>query len=450
MTSQTATSQTTPGAEVAPPRFAESCLTPEIAQRPIWECYEVIVTGDEHQEVMIQHASGEAHKVLTFRDRDQTKFRFTPTQKGVWTFSTGGEIDINGDRPDYAKGFVAGQDTKWIRTATGEAFVPQYVMYEKPDIDQGLDKFIDGHGFTGFHIRNLRDFLSDPNYFEAVVLKTYRRGGVTHFWIWGDAARGQTPKDYEVDVDRLYTEIAARLSPLPGWTLGYGFDLFEWAKAEEIEELRDRFRKDSSYVHLIGARGHKNEYEEISSNLDYASWEWHRPTYEDYREHLEKSNNRPTFSEDRFRIRVSDDFADKDYNPELTRRGLWNSAIAGGVANIWGHRPEGKEFSEPYPNQDAIKTYSTFVSKLFTVGMQVDDALSNTGHCLRDGETQAFCYVEDADRVTLNLSPMQAPLRVFAVDTKAAYKEVDIPAAGETIEWQAPDSSDWAIAVMSQ
>jgi hypothetical protein len=430
--------------------FGEYCLDPTVEPRPVWECYEISVSAAEHEPVTIRHADGEEHRVITFQQGDQTMFRFTPTKPGVWTFSTGGEIAINGDRPAYAKGFLAAEGKDWVRTATGEAVIPQYVMYDKPDLDSGLDIFMDGHGFSGFHITNLRDFMDNPGYFEAVILKTYRRGGISHFWIWGDRSRNQTPDTYGVDVERLYAEIAARLAPLPGWSMSYGFDLFEWASAEEIETLRNTMHGYSSYHHLIGGRGHKNEYREISSNLDYASWEWHQPDYEDYREHLERANGRPAFSEDRFRIRTPTRYPEKDYDPELTRKGLWNSAIAGGVANIWGHKPEGMEFSEPYPNQDTIKTYSVFIDKVFTTGMEPANQLIDRGHCLRNGQGQAICYSEEVSQVALNLGELDtAPQDIFAVDTRKGYEEIPLDVTGEQVDWEAPYESDWAFAILN-
>jgi hypothetical protein len=429
--------------------FSEHCLSPENSQRPVWECYEIVTVGSAEQEVLIQHESGEQHRVLTFEDQGQTKFRFTPTQRGVWTFSTGERIEINAERPEYAKGFVAAEGSKWTRTATGEAFVPQFLMYDKPDLDEGLEEFVDGHGFTGFHITNLRDFMTNPSYFEAVVLKTYRRGGATHFWIWGDDDRGQTPETYGVDVSYLYTEIAARLAPIPGWTVGYGFDLWEWTTANEIEEFRNTLQTLSSYRHMVGGRGYKNQYQDISPNLDYASWEWHRPSYDDYRNHLEEANGRPAFSEDRFRIRTPSRYPEKDYDPALTLRGLWNSALAGGVANIWGHQPEGEQFSEPYPNKDAIKTYSHFIEATFTLGMQPDPGFTSNGHCLRDDQAIAICYAEETDEVTLDVSEIEAPIRLVAVDTQSAYQEIDVPASGQAVNWSAPYLSDWAFCIIS-
>ena len=428
-------------------QYDEKCLSPDQASHPVWECYEISVDKAPHQAVTVQHESGEQYKVLTFKDKRQTKFRFTPTQPGMWSFSTGGKIDISADRPDYAKGFVTSKGNKWIRSATAEAFVPQFIMYDKPELETGLDEFIEGHGFSGFHIINLRDLVENPTYFEAVVLKTYRRGGVTHFWLWGDESRKLTPDTYGVDVNLLYTEIAARLAPLPGWTLGYGFDLFEWASAQEIEQFRAQLQENCSYHHMIGGRGYKNEYREISSNLDYAAWEWHHPDYQEYREHLAQANQRPAFSEDRFRIWDSNH--PRDYDTAQTRQGLWHSAMAGGVANIWGNRPSGEEFSAPYPNQEAIKTYSRFINATFNANMAVDNELINTGYCLRDGNQSAICYAEQPDSIQIDLTKIAAPQQVIAIDTQKAYKEIELDTSGASFSWQAPRSSDWAFHIFT-
>lgn len=432
-------------------QFHESCLSPDHPGQgnyPVWECYEISVDESPHQPVTVRHESGEAYQVLTFRENNQTKFRFTPTQQGVWTFSTGGEIAINADRPAYAKGFVTAAGNKWIRSATQAAFVPQFLMYNKfDDLDAGLDEFVEGHGFSGFHITNLRDFMRNPSYFEAVVLKTYRRGGVTHFWLWGDEQRSLTPSTYDVDTDLLYAEIAARLAPLPGWTVGYGFDLFEWSTASEIESFREKLRADCSYHHMVGARGHKNEYTEISDELDYASWEWHRPSYSDYKDHLEHSEQRPAFSEDRFRIWES--IYPGDYSPELTYQGLWDSTMAGGVANIWGHQLEGEDFSEPYPNKEEIKTYSTFISATFSADMRPDNALVNQGRCLR-GSKSAICYSQQPKDIRFTLDDIEMPVQIVAVDTRKAYRAIELSVSDAAFDWQPPYPSDWAFHIFSQ
>ena len=426
-------------------QYNSSCLLPSQESRPVWECYEISVEAPPHQAIFVRHTSGEQYRVLTFQQNGQTKFRFTPTQKGIWSFSTGEEIVINADRPAYAGGFVTAKGNKWVRSATGEAFVPQFLMYDKPDIAAGLEEFVEGHGFSGFHIVNLRDFMKNPSYFEAVVLDTYRHGGVTHFWVWGDEQRSLTPATYGVDVDLLYTEIAARLAPMPGWTVGYGFDLFEWASPGEIEDFRRKLRSDCDYLHLVGGRGHKNEYEEISSELDYAAWEWHHPDYQDYRDHLEKSNQRPAFSEDRFRIWGSGHA--RDYNLDQTRQGLWLSSIAGGVANIWGHQPEGQTFSAPYSIKEDIKTYSQFIGATFTVDMIPDNGLISNGYCLRDTDRSAICYSEQPNNIQFDLDKISMPAQVVAVDTRSAYREIEVSLFDSSYDWQPPYTSDWAFHI---
>ncbi|GBO90161.1 hypothetical protein MSSD14B_38290 [Marinobacter salsuginis] len=334
--------------------------------------------------------------------------RFTPDKPGRWCVEGVDQcIEVQNSRPEYAKGFVSTTGTKWIRSATKEAFVPQYLMYDKPDINSGIKQFVHQHGFTGFHLQNLRDFLENPEYFEAVVLKTYRAGGVTHFWLWGDEDRGQTPKTYGVDTNHLYHEIAARLSPLPGWTLGYGFDLYEWAESEEISKFRKQLNELTSYPHLIGARGRKNEYQEMAKDLDYASWEWHRPDYSDYRDHIIQAGGRPAFSEDRFRVRDSKIHQHKDYDFTATRRGLWRSLFAGGVANIWGYRSKEGAYSSVYPNHGAIRCYKDFTDRTYHVDTKVVPPVLEGAYCLKpkNNSTSISCYLEQVKQANLLISP---------------------------------------------
>jgi hypothetical protein len=411
----------------------------------VWECYEIKLDEPLSGPITIRHPNGETHQTITFEDDGQTKFRFTPSQTGTWEFSTGGTIDISSARPDYAKGFVVADGINWIRSATGEAFVPQYLMYDRSDLDYGLQEFVVGHGFTGFHITNLRDFMRNISYFESIVLKTYRLGGVTHFWIWGDESRHQTPSTYGVDADVLYREIAARLGPLPGWTIGFGFDLFEWASSEEVEHFQKILHRSISYRHLLGARGHKNKYRQISNKLDYASWEWHKPNLTDYIDHIKFANGRPAFSEDRFRVRQPSRYPDKDYDFESTRTGLWHSALSGGVANIWGYKPKGKAYSEPYPNKEAIRTYRRTIDLYFVPRMAIDDQMIDDGTCL-SATDHLLCYVEDANSINFKAGERAENFTILAIDTKRAYREIPIVDRGQTIELAR--ISDWAIVLL--
>jgi hypothetical protein len=434
-----------PGKSVHAAEYNETCLDPASKLRPVWECYEISLDKAVTGPITIRHSDGETHQTLAFDDAGQTKFRFTPSQPGNWSFSVGGSIDISSIRPDYAKGFVVANGINWTRSATGEAFVPQYLMYNRADLDEGLQEFVVEHGFTGFHITNLRDFLKNISYFEAIVLKTYRLGGVTHFWIWGDKSRGQTPTTYGVDTDILYREIASRLGPIPGWTVGYGFDLFEWASAKEIEQFQSYLHQTISYRHMLGARGYKNKYRQISHNLDYVSWEWHQPTLDDYKDHIKYAKGKPAFSEDRFRVRQPTRYPEKDYDFEKTRKGLWHSVLAGGVANIWGYKPKGKTYSEPYPNKEAIRTYRKTIDRYFEAGMTMDDKVLDDGTCL-GGTDHLLCYAENANRIRFQKGGLDKISSILAIDTKQAYREITIDSNEQVTELAT--TSDWAIILI--
>ncbi|MCB9249861.1 MAG: hypothetical protein H6613_15565 [Ignavibacteriales bacterium] len=74
-----------------------------------------------------------------------------------------------------------------------------------------------------------------------MLIVTAREKGLhVHFWSWGDEQRNQTLVDVlgginGVEDKRLQRYIAARLGPIPGWSMGYGFDLHEWVKRIKSE-----------------------------------------------------------------------------------------------------------------------------------------------------------------------------------------------------------------------
>ena len=105
---------------------------------------------------------------------------------------------------------------------------------------------------------------------------------------------------------------------------------------------------------------------------DYIGYTSYRPLYDRYVEALNHRPEIPSFEEDRFRLRNLDKWTYKDYNQELTRRGLWHSAFAGGVANIWGHLLPDKDHggSHSYASgtvgiKHQIKTYAEFFKRRF-------------------------------------------------------------------------------------
>ena len=85
----------------------------------------------------------------------------------------------------------------------------------------------------------------------------------------------------------------------------------------------------------------------------------------------------PVMSEDRFRIR--NEGRSKDYDQTETRRGLWNSTMAGGAANIWGDLrplPDSKG-SLPYSNANQLLTYARFWKNRFNANLLFANGLTD-------------------------------------------------------------------------
>lgn len=257
-------------------------------------------------------ASGQKHSTEMFYDGNKTwKFRFTATDTGRWSFITksdnpdldgySGTVTVNANPNPRAAGFITNYGNKWARLGTGEVFVPQLVMYcspteyyNRPDkIDADIRTFLVEHGFTGFHTYvscrwfdidhdrsdniNSQDPNPDPRTFEALELlitKVYAVGGTVHIWVWGDEQRRMTPIRWGINgaADRrLQRYIAARLGPIPGWTMGYGFDLWEWVKPEQLTAWHEYMHAYFGWPHLLGARSQKRRLTQLSEAMDYSS-----------------------------------------------------------------------------------------------------------------------------------------------------------------------------------
>ena len=392
------------------------------------------------------------------------------------------------------KGSLTNLGGMWGWTGTNEAFVPQLVMYadvpryynNPGKIDADIQTFIKGHGFSGFHVgvacrwfdlnekdcRNISGSnpLPDQRTIDALkmlIQKTHAAGGMVHIWMWGDAERGQNPSvrsDWgglmgSVD-KRLQDKIAQELGSLDGWSMGYGFDLDEWVGASKLKQWRDYLQGRLPKFHFLGGRpagpnSGTNHSAFVSWNkpMDYSSYEHHRPTYNVYVAALSAVSGQPVMSEDRFRVRSGG--RSKDYNLDDTRRGLWTSTLAGGVANIWGYLKDGGSHdagSAPYPNKNQIKTYSRFFEDRFKKDMSRCGSLTSGGaRCLKRSNNRDYVfYRESTSSIQMDLSGMSGSQPAVAVDTKKTYGEIDLGALqAKNQTWNAPYSSDWAIAVGS-
>jgi hypothetical protein len=442
--------------------------------------------------------SGEVRKTPMFYDQlNQWKFRFTGTRLGKWTFTTqsdypdldgkSGVVQVVPNPNPNAHGFVSHLQEKWAWQGTDEVFVPQFVMYDHPGIyynqprmiDDDIRTFFVEHGFNGFHTnvrcrwfdideeKSSRIRNPEPNpdqrTFEALELlitKAHAAGGLVHIWAWGDEQREQTPKRWglngEVD-KRLIRYIAARLGPVPGWTMGYGFDLDEWVTEQDLQRWHQYFYSNSGWKHLLGARDASpntaaDSLGQIYEGLDYAAYEHHRPTYDDYVRALNRRPGKPVFSEDRFRVRFPLSYPEKDYNEELTRRGLYLSTMAGGVANIWGNNhPDGwreGEGSQPYNHPEWIQTWRLCFRDRFLRDMIRDNRITD-GVGLRTPDFRhTVFYKENTDQIEVDLSRIPGPLPAVAVNTVLKYDEVSMGILHPGKHALAlPGPSDWFIAV---
>lgn len=459
-------------------------------------------TGNSFEVVstaVFTHAlSGKTIKTEMYFDGNDTwKLRFTGTIVGRWQFKTQCEVtELDGltgevqiaSSPGKA-GFMTNYGGKWGKLGVNEAFVPQLVMYDDPleimqhpeQIDEDIKVFFVEHGFNGFHTGvNCRWFdinqpasdgikSTDPNpdlrtfkALELLITKTHKAGGVVHIWAWGDDQRKMTAVKWGINgkVDkRLQRYICARLGPLPGWSMGYGFDLQEWVNNEDLAVWHSYMQEHLGWFHFLGARA--PELETIYDGLDYSSYQKWRPDYNTYVLAMEKlSPGKPVFFEDRFRVR-KDVYPEKDYSLEMTRKGLWHSTMAGGAANIWGYLlvDTGRGISAPYPNKDQLLTYSKFFRYRFKKELTRDNTLTD-GTCLRIAarksalaqagppiDTNYIFYKENTSAIKMNLSRMGVERSGIAVDTKKAYKEITLGMLEPVDQiWKAPYESDWAIA----
>ncbi len=442
--------------------------------------------------------SGETLRTRWFYDgASGFVLRFTGTRSGTWTIATSSALaaldghvaTVTVEDDLSARGFVSGFGNKWGWSHSGDAFVPNYLMWhapsgfadDPPSIDTAITTFLGEHGFNGLHVLVLNEWYElgargpedhdstdpDPRTFEALeqlIERTYAAGGVVHLWFTGDCENDACSRfgPGSEEEARLLRYIGARLAPLPGWTMGYGFDITEDHLPSDVEAWHADLHAEMAWPHMLGARTesdfevnglHRTSGTSLCSTCDYESWVDHRPDAALYAELIDRNENKPCFLEDRFRIRpltANDPFQRKGYDIDDTRRGLWHATMAGGAAGIWGNLVDApaQNVSAPYPAPEELATYQRFWDTRFSANMRRCERASDAT-CLRDwfGFRWVF-YGEDTTSIAMDLRWMPRWLRAVAVDTRAPYEEINLglhrPAQHV---FEAPYASDWAIAV---
>ncbi|MBS3735388.1 MAG: DUF5060 domain-containing protein [Phycisphaerae bacterium] len=440
------------------------------------------------------HESGKETRVteMFYAGEDTWKFRFTGTRPGKWTFITQADgkngttkdDDLHGRKgtitvkpnPDAnATGFLTSIGNKYaIQTADGELQpIPGHIFrpwsdsgndignHARPDefwniIDQVIAS-AEENGFRRVFMNEVvngwfklgakgHDDHSSENpdretfeYLEKSINKLHDNGMALHIWAWGDEARKWTPKGVggingKPD-RRLQRYIAARLGPLPGWTMNYGFDLQEWVSESQCRAWADYMHDHMGWDHLLSARGR------FGGHLDVNAYSGLKHSYRDAVSNLNDDRNRPHVFEER------DLYKRNGAGMNWTRQHVWLYTMAGGHAGFFGSY---WKHGDKYPNPEVLRTHLTFWRENNRLLADMSKANNLTdGYCLRTSDRANYVlYKQDTSSIELDLSRMDGSQPAVAVDTTKAYREIDIgPLKPGEHTWKAPHKSDWAIAV---
>ena len=349
----------------------------------------------------------------------------------------------------------------------------------------------------------------DPDVFDALeytVQYAHQRGGRTHIWAWGDQDRKQTPNFLPGGVlgdahTRLMRYIAARLGPMPGWSMNFGFDTLELPKPEPMTSEWARYLNDRmGWSHLLCARGWNdpafgiNSYAGFSGSYELTTTRHGPSGYVEIRDDVASDASRPHLYEERHTYNrfkyvdpttcrepgdgpdqygMGDGYAcwplrlsveeQSRLDEDGSRRLIWREQMAGGMGGFFGHFSVRFNafgpFSEdcgcgyhPASLKRAFRCFRDFWARdrfLFDMAPDRERVRNGTGYCLRTGDCRRFVFfVENQSTVDLDLHGMPSDQKVVVVDAKREYHEMDrgrIAAGRHTLDFGY--SSDWAIAI---
>lgn len=349
----------------------------------------------------------------------------------------------------------------------------------------------------------------DPDVFDALeyaIRYAHKRGGRTHIWAWGDQGRRQVPNILPGGVlgdahRRLMRYTAARLGPLPGWCMNFGFDTLELPDPESITSQWANYLNDRmGWKHMLCARGWKNSAFAINSYAGFSgSYELtttrNGPSgYEEIRGDVDSDRSRPHLYEERHtynRFKYVDPTLGQEpgdgpdqygmgdgyacwpvklsraeqarLNEDGSRRLIWRQQMAGGMGGFFGHfsirfnsyGPFSQKCGCGYHPESLKRAFRCFrdfwARDRFKFDMVVDTNRigKGTGYCLHTKDCRNFVFfVENDNSVEINLGGMPGSQEVIVVDTKNEYRELNkgkMSAGWRTIDFR--HISDWAIAV---
>ena len=482
------------------------------------------------------HAQETRTTEMFYAGNDTWKFRFTGTRTGIWNFSTAssdadldgyaGSVIVRPRRNVNTKGFlthvgnkyaIMGEDIDHLEGYVYQVFMNQQDYeqqykhasrilgrpnrkdmvqdYWNNTVDNGFEVYFFAVFYSWFRMgalsiddipSNADPLLDEPDLalfdsLEYAIRYAHERGGRTHIWAWGDNDRKQTPNHLADGFRgerhrRLIRYMAARLGPLPGWSMNFGFDTIEMPNAEaDGAWWADEINRTMGWPHILTSRGWDDDsfgahsYAGFGGNpYDLETTDKGPADYEEIRLDLAARKGKPSIYEERHTYNRwqcwPHTVADPDrLNETGCRRLIWWEAMAGGMGGFFGHfserfneygpfTPNGPAGFHPESLKGAFRTHRQFWKHgrlKLSMSPDNDRVDGASAYCLVTNDRKHFVFfVEDADSVTIDLSGMPDRQPVMAVDAKAQYRETDmgdLTAGAHTIDLGAP--SDWAIAV---
>ncbi len=506
------------GAVAGPaPRVESSTYDLGTQTAPMWRCMEWTLPSrgfrgnayDVEAAVTFRHwDSGCERTTRMFYDgHGAWRFRFTGTLAGKWTFVTSsnldaldghvGAADVTANDNPAVRGFLTHVGNQYAVQGRDETDLHGYlfnVYMGRVNHPAYLDEFgsdlalvearalayleearANGFEVIFIHVNNnwfrfgVREHNQhnstnpDPLAFEVletIIRTVHEAGGRVHIWAWGDESRKWTPKGVPGGINgpadrRLQRYIAARLGPLPGWTIGYGFDLHEWTNEAELNAWAEYLHEHLGWQHLLCARGHRlygpynvNSYDGFGRDVPLATTQHGPQDYEEIVEDLSSDVTKPHLYEERH------SYLREGFKLDMTgtRRLLWWEAMAGGMGGFFGFY---QDSPHPYPNPEQLRMHYDFWHRdaRFLLDMQPANPPLDSGCALWSpaGASGVF-YAPDSEFITTTLPTTAAPQPVIAFDTLKGSTEgrlevATFPPSGGELAFAAPHRSDWVCAV---
>jgi hypothetical protein len=414
------------------------------------------------------------------------KFRFTGTRTGIWSYSSSssdadldgisGTVIIKPNPNPNVHGFLKAQGNKFaIQSAELEIeghlllvfqnlglFDQEIYLWEDQDVvnqviqeakangANSIFMYIANYWLNFGSLRHSQHNSEEPDFrtfemVENVITTAHSQGMNVHIWMWGDEDRKWTPIGLDGGINgyvdqRIQRYIAARLGPLPGWTMSYGFDLFEWVSSEQVAVWGDYMQQHMGWSHLLMAREEGSFHPSDNMHVFSTDERIKSGFYDNAVDLLDNSNNRPVILERRFTY-----MRDGVWDMNTTRHAMWQFTMAGGAAGWWGHFDNSPY---PYPNKEQLVTHLQFWRGRFLLDMVRANDLTD-GYALKETSKNNYVfYKEDTSSVTMDLSSLDSLQPAIAVDTKKIYAEINLGILTPIKHtWNAPYKSDWSIAV---